>query len=89
MAIFAMVLLCSFGIVGAATVYLEPNIQITAAYVRVIPLPEVSPAALGYSDERGGRRLGLGNLWKSLATIVYLVTVVGGYLLVTIRRAAW
>ncbi len=88
MAVFAMVLLCSFGMVGAATVYLEPNIQITAAYIRVIPLPEVSPAAPGYSDEQGGRRLRLGDLWMALATFVYLVTVVGGYLLVTIRRAA-
>ena len=87
-AIVTIVILSSFGIAGMGVTYLEPDIQITAAYFRVIPLPEVSPTELGYSDEQGVNLLRLGTVWMSLATIVYLVTVVGGYLIVTIRRAA-
>ena len=85
-AVVGIMLLCSFGVAGTIASYLEPDIAITAAFFRVIPLPEVSPEQLGYTDEQGVERLRLGNLWMSLATIVYLVTVVGGYLLVAIRR---
>ena len=87
-AIVTTVILCTFGVIGMVLSYLEPDIQITAAYLRVIPLPEVSPQELGYGDERGVQLLRLGSMWMSLATMVYLVTIVGGYLLVTIRRAS-
>ena len=87
-AIVTIVLLCTFGVVGVVLTYLEPGIQITAAYYRVIPLPEISPQELGYDDERGVQLLRLGSMWMSLATMLYLVTIVGGYLMVTIRRAS-
>ena len=85
-AVVVITLLCAFGVAAAYMSYLEPDIAITAAFVRIIPLPEVSPQELGYADERGVELLRMGSLWMSLATIVYLATVVGGYLIVTIRR---
>ena len=88
MAIVVMTLLCSFGVVGSLIAYLEPDILRTTFEFRIIPLREVSADQLGYTPEEGVKLMRLGNLWMSLANIVYLVTVVGGYLLVSIRRAA-
>ena len=50
------------------------------------PLREVSSEALGYTDEESWVLWRLGILWMSFATIVYMVTVVGGYLIMTVRR---
>ncbi len=88
MAIVVITILCTFGVAATYSSYLEPDIAITAAFFRIIPLPEVSPQQLGYTDERGVELLRMGSLWMSLVTIVYLTIVVGGYLLVTIRRVA-
>lgn len=85
-AVMVTVILCTFGVAASYTAYLDPDIAVMAAYIRIIPLPEVSPQELGYSDEQGVKLLRLGGLWVSLATIVYLAVVVGGYLLATIRR---
>ena len=87
-AVVVIALLCSFGVAGALAAYLEPGMMVTASELRIIPLPEISAEELGYTPEQGVELLRLGNLWMSLAIIVYLATVVGGYLLVTIRRAA-
>ena len=86
-AIVVIMLLCSFGVAGSLVAYLEPGIMITASELRIIPLREISAEELGYTPEQGVEFLRLGNLWMSLANILYLVTVVGGYLLVTISRA--
>ena len=87
-AIAAIALLCSFGIAGALATYLAPDTMVTASEFRIVPLPEISAEELGYTPEEGVRLMRLGNLWMSLASIVYLATVLGSYLLVTIRRAA-
>ena len=87
-AIVVMTVLCSFGVAGALVTYVDVDTQLTAANIRIIPLREISAAELGYTPEEGINLLRLGTLWMSVANISYLVTVVGGYLLVTIRRNA-
>ena len=85
-AIVVIPLLVSFGVVATLVTYLDPGIAITASELRIIPLKEISAEELGYTPEQGVEFLRLGTLWMSLANILYLVTVVGGYLLVTIGR---
>ncbi len=87
-AIVVITLLCSFGVVGSLIAYLEPGTMITSTEFRIVPLREISAEQLGYTPEEGVKLLRLGILWMSLTDIFYLVTVVGGYLLVTIRRVA-
>ena len=87
-AIAVMTVLCSFGVAGALVAYVDTDTALTAANIRIIPLREISAEELGYTPEEGVKLLRLGSLWMSLANISYLVTVVGGYLLVTIRRTA-
>ena len=85
-AIVVITLLVSFGVVATLVTYLDPGIAITASELRIIPLKEISAEELGYTPDQGVEFLRLGTLWMSLANILYLVTVVGGYLLVTIGR---
>ena len=85
-AVVVTTLLGALGVIGALAGYLEPSLVMTAEEFRIIPLPEVSSEALGYTDEEGSARWRLGILWMSFATIVYIVTVVGGYLIITISR---
>ena len=85
-AIVVITILVSFGVVATLVTYLDPGIAITASELRIIPLKEISAEELGYTPEQGVEFLRLGTLWMSLANILYLVTVVGGYLLVTIGR---
>ena len=87
-AILAITLLASFGVVGALIAYLQPDLLTTSNEIRIIPLPDIRAEEFGYTPEGGLKLLRLGNLWMSLADIFYLVTVVGSYVLVTIRRAA-
>ena len=87
-AIAVITLLCSFGVAGTLVTYVDPDTALTAANIRIIPLREISAEELGYTPEEGVELLRLGSLWMSLANISYLVTVVGSYLLVTIRRTA-
>ncbi len=86
--VFVITVLCSFGAAGALVSYMDPGAAITASEFRIIPLREINPEALGYTHEEGVELLRLGILWMSLATIVYLSTALGSYVLVTIRRAA-
>ncbi len=85
-AIGVITVLCSFGVLGTLAAYVNTDMALTAASIRIVPLREISAEQLGYTPEEGVKLLRLGMLWMSLANIVYLVTVVGGYLLVTIRR---
>ena len=85
--VFVITVLCSFGAAGALVSYMDPGAAITASEIRIIPLRGITPEELGYSQEEGVELLRLGILWMSLATIVYLATVLGSYVLVTIRRA--
>ena len=85
-AIVVITILVSFGVVATLVTYLNPGIAITASELRIIPLKEISAEELGYTPDQGVEFLRLGTLWMSLANILYLVTVVGGYLLVTIGR---
>ena len=85
-AIVVITLLLSFGVVATLVTYLDPGIAIIASELRIIPLKEISAEELGYTPDQGVEFLRLGTLWMSLANILYLVTVVGGYLLVTIGR---
>ena len=86
--ILVIVLLSAFGVAGTLVAYMEPDILVTSESFRLIPLPEVSAENLGYTPEEGLKLMRLGNLWMSLANIIYLATVLGGCLLVTIRRAS-
>ena len=86
-AIAVITVLCSFGVAGTLAAYVDMDMAVTASNIRIIPLPEVRAEQLGYTPEEGVKLLRLGSLWMSLAIISYLVTVVGGYLLVTIRRS--
>ena len=84
--VVVITLLGALGVFGTLAGYLEPGLAMVAEDFRIIPLPEVSSEALGYTDEEGLARWRLGILWMSLATIVYIVGVVGGYLIMTINR---
>ena len=85
-AVVVTTLLGALGVIGALAGYLEPSLVMTAEEFRIIPLPEVSSEALGYTDEEASARWRLGILWMSFATIVYIVTVVGGYVIISISR---
>ena len=85
--ILVIVLLCSVGVASIFVAYLEPDLMMAASEYRIIPLPQVSHVELGYTAEEGVWRLRLGLLTMSLATILYLAVVVGGYLIMTVRRA--
>ena len=87
-AIVVIALLCMVGVAGSLIAYMDPGAMTTAFEYRIIPLREVSAEQLGYTPEEGVKLMRLGNLCMYAAVIVYLATVVGGYLLVTIRRAA-
>ena len=86
--ISVIILLCCTGVASIFTAYLEPDLMLATSSFRIIPLPEVSHAELGYTAEEGAWRLRLGFLYMSVATILYLAVVVGGYLIMTVRRAA-
>ena len=86
-AIVAITFLSLMGVVATLLAYLEPDIAVTASEYRIIPLKEISAEELGYTPEQGVEFLRLGSSWMSMANILYLVIVVGGYLLVTIGRA--
>ena len=86
-AFVVITLLCSFGVVATLVAYLEPGIAVTASEFRIIPLKEISAEELGYTPKQGMEFLRLGSVWMSLANILYMTTVVGGYMLVTIGRA--
>ncbi len=87
-AVVVTTLLGALGIIGTLAGYLDPGLVMTAEDFRIIPLREVSPEALGYTDEERSALWRLGILWMSFATIVYIVAVVGGYLIMTINRLA-
>ena len=87
-AVVVTTLLGALGVIGALAVYLDPGLVMTAEDFRIIPLREVSPEALGYTDEESSALWRLGILWMSFTTIVYIVAVVGGYLIMTINRLA-
>ena len=86
-AVVAITLLCLLGAVATLLAYQEPDVAIAASEFRIIPLAEISAEELGYTPEQGVEFLRLGNVWVGVANILYLVIVVGGYLLVTIGRA--
>ena len=81
-------LLCTVGVVGSLIAYLDPSMLIATFEFRIIPLREVGAEELGYTPEEKVKLMRLGHLSMYLAFILYLATVVGGYLLITIRRAA-
>ena len=85
--IVAIAILTLFGFVSTLMAYIDPGMALTSAEFRIIPLPEISAEELGYTPEEGVKLIGLGILWKSLAAFLYLVTIVGGHLAMTIRRA--
>lgn len=85
--VLVIILLCSVGVASLIIVYLEPDMVMAAESFRIIPLPEVSHTELGYTAQEGVERLRLGLIFMSLATLLYMAIVVGGYLIMTIRRA--
>ena len=87
-AIVVITLLTVFGVIAVIIGYMEPHVLVTVSEFRIISLPPISAEDLGYTPEEGIQYLRIGGAWMALANIVYLTTVVGGYLLVTIRRAA-
>ena len=85
--ILVIVLLCSVGVASLIIVYMEPDMLMTAADFRIVSLPEVSHTELGYTAQEGVERVRLGMMFMSLTTILYMAIVVGGYLIMTVRRA--
>ncbi len=93
-AVLGTVLFGALGIIGTLAGYMQIALVLTADVglviaaedIRIIPLGEVASEALGYTDEEGLGRWRLGILWMSFATVAYIVTVVGGYLIMTISR---
>lgn len=85
--VLVIILLSSVGVASLIIVYLEPDMVMAAANFRIIPLPEVSHTELGYTAQEGVARLRLGMMFMSLPTLFYMAIVVGGYLIMTVRRA--
>lgn len=85
--VLVIILLCSVGVASLMIVYMEPDMVMVAEGFRIIPLPTVSHNELGYTAQEGVERLRLGMMFMSLTTIVYMAIVVGGYLIMTVRRA--
>ena len=86
-AIVVITLLTVFAIIAVIVGYLEPHVMVTVSEFRIIPLRPISAEELGYTPEQGLQYLRIGGVWMALTNIVYMVIVVGGYLLATIRRA--
>ena len=87
-AAWATVLFGLFGLAGAVATFLEPGPSLASAEFRVVPLPEVTAEELGYTPDEGVELMRLGLMWQALAVSLYLAAIVGGYLLLTMRRAA-
>ena len=87
-AIVVIALLCAVGVTGSTISYLDPGMMTLAFGFRLIPLGEVSAEQLGYTAEERVKLMRMGNLCMYAALIAYLAAVVGGYLLMTIRRTA-
>ena len=74
--------------VGAATIlilYLEPS-PLAIPDHTLIRSWEIDFGALGYSPDELLERYRVGAVWSSLATLIYMIIVLGGSLLVTIYR---
>ena len=92
---WVIVLLCSLGVLGMVVNYLEPSMAASAHHNILsatdeefgrlgIPAPEYFDE-LGYPEHEYLERIRLGIVWMGLATIVYLSTVIGGYLMAAIH----
>ena len=85
--VLVIIMLCSVGVASLIIAYMEPDMVMVAEGFRIIPLPSVSHTELGYTAEEGVERLRLGMMFMSLTTILYMAIVLGGYLIMTVRRA--
>ena len=82
-----IVILCLCGVAGVVVTYLEPSLVIASARHNLLWSWESWSVALGYPESEFIERFKVGTVLMSLATIMYLATVVGSYLVVTIRRS--
>ena len=87
-AIAAVTLFAVLGFISSLVGFVDPGMALTSAEFRIIPLPEITAERLGYTPDEGVRLIAQGVLWMSLATTLYLVGVVGGYLALAIRRVS-
>ena len=80
-----IMLLSTFGVAGMLVSYMEPS-MVTAADHNMMMSWETDFDALGYPEDEYQERLRVGLVWMSVAAIGFLSIVVGGYLMVNIRR---
>ena len=86
--IAAIALISIFGFIEAFEEFSEPGTALESAEVRIIPLRVITAEQLGYTPDEGVRLMAQGLLWTLVATTLYLVGVVGGYLALAIRRVS-
>ena len=86
MAIEIIVILCVVGVAGMLVTYLSPSLTVASVSNNLLLPSEPDFAALGYSESEFAERFRSGLIWMNLTIIVFLTTVVGSYLVSTIRR---
>ena len=87
-AIELILILCIVGVVGMLVAYLDPAfIGYSGVQHNLLWSWELDFDALGYPESEFLDRFRLGVLWSAIATIAFMSTVMGTYLVVTIRRA--
>lgn len=87
-AIEVIVILCTFGVAGLIATYLEPSLIVATAQHNLLWSWDTGFETLGYPESEFLERFRVAIMWISLSAIIYLSTVLGSYLVVTIRRAS-
>ena len=86
MAVEIIAFLCIIGVVGMLVAYHAPSLTIASNSNNLLLPSEPNFAVLGYSESEHMERYRLGVIWMYLTIIVFLVSVVGSYLVTAIRR---
>ena len=84
-AVTVIILLIAFGGAAIFTLYWEPSLMVLPDHT-LIRSWEIDFAALGYSPDELVERYRIGAVWSCLATLIFMVIVLGGRLTVTIYR---
>lgn len=83
-----IVILCVLGVAGMLVTYLEPSLIVDTARRNLLWSWGSGFMSLGFTEDELIERFRVGVVWMSLAAIAYLATIIGSYLVVTVRRYA-
>ena len=79
------IILSTFGAAAILAAYIDPTLLALPGHT-IIHTWQIDFYSLGYPAEELTPRFRLGFVWASMAMIAYMVTVVGGSLILTIYR---